>query len=93
MAAQISKKICSVLIIAILFATMFSAHSNSIDVCVKDCVVNVCMKASKKATPAICDNPCKIMCDPMNGELYIVPRGNGGPIKRFCRRFSWICNA
>ncbi|KAL9306949.1 hypothetical protein AtEden1_Chr1g0024321 [Arabidopsis thaliana] len=93
MATQVSKKICSVLMIVILFAMMFSAHSNSIDVCVKNCVVNQCMKASKKATPAICANPCKIICDPLNNERYIVPRGNGGPIKRFCRAFSWICSA
>ncbi|XP_010498645.1 PREDICTED: uncharacterized protein LOC104776304 [Camelina sativa] len=92
MAAQVSKKICSSMIIVILITMMFSisaqvSHSNA---CVKDCVVNQCMKASKKTTPAICDNPCKMLCDPINGGQYIVSPGES-PIKRFCRQFSWIC--
>ncbi|XP_024016313.1 uncharacterized protein LOC18026140 [Eutrema salsugineum] len=96
MAAQVSKKFCSVLIIVILFSMMFSAqvaHSNTIDVCIKDCVTNQCMKASKKATQAICGNPCKMICDPIkNGGQYIVPgKGYQDPVKRFCSAFSWIC--
>ncbi|CAN6926977.1 unnamed protein product [Brassica oleracea] len=46
----------------------------------------------KKATPAICDNPCKIICDPMNNERYITPsQGYRNPVKKFCETFSWIC--
>lgn len=97
MAIQVSKKITSVLIIVILF-TIFSAqfsHSKTIDVgCVKNCIVNQCMKASKKATPAACDNPCKTMCTSSMGiKNYFVP-GHGGrdPIKAFCSTFSWFCD-
>ncbi|XP_024016320.1 uncharacterized protein LOC112089796 [Eutrema salsugineum] len=74
-----------------LFSIQVS-HSNKMDVCVKDCVTNQCMKASKKATPAICDNPCKIICNPLNNEQYIVrQRRYNDPVKRFCRAFSWVC--
>lgn len=96
MASQMSKKVCSALVIVILFTMMFSAHvshSTKIDVCVKDCVKNQCMKASKKATPAICANPCQIICDPSSNAKYIVPsRGGHDPVKTFCRTFSWICS-
>ncbi|ESQ51062.1 hypothetical protein EUTSA_v10022969mg [Eutrema salsugineum] len=92
MVAQVSKNFCSVLVIVILFTIAQVSHSNTIDVCIKDCVANLCMKASKKATQAMCDNPCKIICDPINGGQYIVPgKGYQDPVKRFCKTFSWIC--
>ncbi|WZZ58404.1 hypothetical protein YC2023_058511 [Brassica napus] len=54
------------------------SHSKTIDVgCVKNCIVNQCMKASKKATPATCDNPCKTICTATGIKSYIIPRGGG----------------
>lgn len=76
MAAQGLNKIYRAFMIITLFTMICSIKvSDSVPraVCIKDCVINQCMKASKKATPAVCDNPCKIICDPMNNELYMVP--------------------
>ncbi|KAF2546957.1 hypothetical protein F2Q70_00020301, partial [Brassica cretica] len=89
-------KVASVLIIVILFTISFSAqvsHSKTIDVgCVKNCIVNQCMKASKKATPATCDNPCKTICTATGIKSYIIPRGGGrDPVKAFCITFKWFC--
>ncbi|CAH2033567.1 unnamed protein product [Thlaspi arvense] len=61
------------------------------EACVKNCVANVCMKASNKATPSTCDDPCKKMCDPLSGAQYIVPRGGRNPVKAFCKTFTWMC--
>ncbi|KAF2546951.1 hypothetical protein F2Q70_00020302 [Brassica cretica] len=96
MAIQTSKKIASVLIVVILFTITFSAqvtHSKTIDVgCVKNCIVNQCMKASKKAIPATCDNPCKIICTATGIKSYIIPRGGGRDlVKAFCITFKWFC--
>lgn len=95
MAVQVSKKIFSVLVIAILFTMMFSSqisHSYVIDEkCVKDCIVNICMKASTKATATICTTPCQKTCDPLGNEYFIVPRAGRDPIKTFCQTFSWVC--
>ncbi|CAG7888164.1 hypothetical protein BRARA_A01987 [Brassica rapa] len=95
MAAQVLNKTYRAFMILTLFTMICSIQvSDSIprDVCIKDCVINQCMKASKKTTPAICDNPCKIICDPMNNERYITPRqGYRNPVKRFCETFGWIC--
>lgn len=76
-----------------LSAQVAHSYTISIDVCLKNCVTNVCMKVGKKATPAKCEDACKQVCDgnPFNSEAYFVPRGNGGPVKRFCQRFPWIC--
>ncbi|KAF2546952.1 hypothetical protein F2Q70_00020303 [Brassica cretica] len=97
MAIQTSKKIASVLIVVILFTITFSAqvsHSKMLDEgCVNNCIVNQCMKASKKATPAACDNPCKTICTKAGIKSYIVPRDGGrDPIKIFCRTFTWFCD-
>ncbi|KAF8086482.1 hypothetical protein N665_0624s0023 [Sinapis alba] len=97
MAIQVSKNFASVLIIVILFTITFStqvSYSKMIDVgCVKNCIVNQCMKASKKATPASCDNPCKTICTAMGIHSYIVPRSSGrDPVKAFCSTFTWFCD-
>ncbi|CAH8359143.1 unnamed protein product [Eruca vesicaria subsp. sativa] len=47
--------------------------------CVKDCIVNICMKASTKATPTKCTNPCQAICDPFGNKRFIVPRGGQNP--------------
>ncbi|XP_013635392.1 PREDICTED: uncharacterized protein LOC106341116 [Brassica oleracea var. oleracea] len=64
--AAFNVQMASFLDLAFMILTLFTMIcsiqvSDSIprDVCIKDCVINQCMKASKKATPAICDNPCK----------------------------------
>ncbi|ESQ56209.1 hypothetical protein EUTSA_v10027249mg [Eutrema salsugineum] len=97
MAAQVSKKFCSVfMIIIILFTIMFSvqaSHSNKRAVCIRDCITNQCMKASKKATAEICRRPCKIIC---GGQMIIVPlwqniKGYHDPVTRFCSIFRAIC--
>ncbi|CAN8312859.1 unnamed protein product [Cochlearia groenlandica] len=97
MAFQTMKKTCSILMIVVIVVIMFVAQiSQSTNVemsCVKDCVVNQCMKASKKATPTICNEPCSEICDPINGRAYVVPKGGRDPIKAFCDKFSWICSS
>ncbi|KAF8112770.1 hypothetical protein N665_0062s0113 [Sinapis alba] len=95
MAAQMLNKIYRAIMIVTLFTMICSiqvSDSMPSEVCIKDCVINQCMKASKKATPAICENPCTIICDPMSNERYIVPGHNyRNPIKRFCDTFGWMC--
>lgn len=95
MAAQGLFKIYKIFMIVSLFAMICLVQvSESIprDVCIKDCVINQCMKASKKATPAVCDNPCKTICDPLNNELFINSgEGYRTPIQRFCDTFSSLC--
>ncbi|XP_010414348.1 PREDICTED: uncharacterized protein LOC104740888 [Camelina sativa] len=97
MAVQMSKRICNILMIITLCTMMFSAqvaHSNkrALDVCLRNCVTNVCMKTGKKATPAKCSDACKQVCDgnPYNSGEYFVP-GDKSPVKRFCEQFPWIC--
>ncbi|KAH0922135.1 hypothetical protein HID58_022153 [Brassica napus] len=55
----------------------------------KNCIVNQCMKTSKNATPAACNNPCKTICTNVGIKSYIVPPGGGrDPVKAFCRTFT-----
>ncbi|KAL0714251.1 hypothetical protein Bca4012_021230 [Brassica carinata] len=94
MAVPVPKKIYSAFIIANLLTIMFSAHvSDSIEIkaCMKNCIVNQCMPASGKATPAICYTPCKIMCEPKKGGHETAdPNIYHNPIERFCINFGWI---
>ncbi|EOA36586.1 hypothetical protein CARUB_v10011775mg [Capsella rubella] len=100
MAGHMSQRICNILIIVTLATMMFSAQiaeSNKIalQVCLHNCVTNVCMKAGKKATPAKCKDACSQVCDdnPFNNEGYVVPPGKGdNPLVKFCKRFPWICS-
>ncbi|ESQ56210.1 hypothetical protein EUTSA_v10027078mg [Eutrema salsugineum] len=95
MAAQVSKKFCSVLMIVILFTIMFSVQASDSSkraVCIRDCITNQCMKASKKVTPKTCRTPCKIICGGRMGTFhYKNIRGYHDPVTRFCRMFRWIC--
>ncbi|KAL9860416.1 hypothetical protein AtNW77_Chr1g0058191 [Arabidopsis thaliana] len=63
MAPQTMKKICSVLMIVILFMMMVSTYASTLEMCVKHCVPNQCMKVSKKATLPLCENACKKLCN------------------------------
>ncbi|KAF8091557.1 hypothetical protein N665_0443s0015 [Sinapis alba] len=94
MAVQVSKKIYSAFIIVNLLTVLFSTQvsdSMKIKACIKNCIINQCMRVSTKATPAKCYTPCKIMCDPkkdghdtVNASIY------HNPIERFCINFGWI---
>ncbi|CAL9238332.1 unnamed protein product, partial [Arabidopsis halleri] len=48
MAAQTMKKICSFLMIVFLFTLTVSTYASTVEVCVKHCVPNQCMKVSQK---------------------------------------------
>ncbi|KAL9309713.1 hypothetical protein AtEden1_Chr1g0053831 [Arabidopsis thaliana] len=56
MATETMKKIYSVLMIVVLFTMIISTYASTIEVCVKHCVPNQCMKASKTATLPFCEN-------------------------------------
>ncbi|KAG7597886.1 hypothetical protein ISN44_As06g021940 [Arabidopsis suecica] len=93
MAAQNLKKTCNLLIVTALITMMFSAqisHSNNVEMCIKHCVSNQCLKEVKNATSTICEDACKKLCnDLQNGkEKYIVPTKS-----RFCRYFPDWCGA
>ncbi|KAF8104416.1 hypothetical protein N665_0172s0047 [Sinapis alba] len=94
MADRASKKIYSTFIIVNLLTILFSARvSDSIEIkaCMKNCIINQCMRASEKATPAKCYTPCKIMCDPKkDGHDIANPNIYRNPIERFCINFNWI---
>ncbi|AEE33522.1 Plant thionin family protein [Arabidopsis thaliana] len=76
MAPQTMKKICSVLMIVVLFMMMVSTYASTLEVCVKHCVPNQCMKVSEKATLPLCENACKKLCNEnkFSHEKSIVPR-------------------
>ncbi|XP_006416249.2 uncharacterized protein LOC18992750 [Eutrema salsugineum] len=85
-------KICSFLMIAALFTMMFSTqmlHANNLEMCVKHCVPNQCMKEAKNATPKMCEDACKKLCNKLevDQEKYIVPKGQS----RFCQMFPSLC--
>lgn len=85
MASQSLKKICNLMIIAASFTLMFSAqisHSKNVDMCIKHCVPNQCLKEVKNATPTMCDEACKKLCN----EQYVV-RGKS----LFCQAFPSMC--
>ncbi|WZZ81528.1 hypothetical protein YC2023_102100 [Brassica napus] len=59
--------------------------------CIKNCIINQCMRGSEKATPAKCYIPCKIMCDPKkDGQEIADPNVYRNPVVRFCLNFGWI---
>ena len=94
MAVQASKKIYRAFIIVNLLTILFSAQvSDSIKMkaCMKNCIINQCMRGSEKATPAKCYTPCKIMCDPKkDGKEIADPNIYHNPVVRFCINFGWI---
>ena len=94
MAVQVSKKIYRAFIIVNLLIILFSAQvSDSIKMkaCIKNCIINQCMRGSEKATPAKCYIPCKIMCDPKkDGQEIADPNVYRNPVVRFCLNFGWI---
>ncbi|CAN7072354.1 unnamed protein product [Brassica oleracea var. botrytis] len=75
MAAQVLNKTYRAFMILTLFTMICSIQvSDTPKRCVYKRLCHKSMHESiKKATPAICDNPCKIICDPMNNERYITP--------------------
>ncbi|KAG7585318.1 hypothetical protein ISN45_Aa02g006810 [Arabidopsis thaliana x Arabidopsis arenosa] len=85
MAAQTMKKICSVLMIVVLFTMMVSTYANLVEVCVKHCVPNQCMKVSNNATLPLCENACRKLCNEDNHshEKYIAHRS-------YCDGFFWF---
>uniref|UniRef100_A0A0D3DSK5 RNase H type-1 domain-containing protein n=1 Tax=Brassica oleracea var. oleracea TaxID=109376 RepID=A0A0D3DSK5_BRAOL len=94
MAVQVSKKIYRAFIVVNLLIILFSAQvSDSIKMkaCIKNCIINQCMRGSEKATPAKCYIPCKIMCDPKkDGQEIADPNVYRNPVVRFCLNFGWI---
>ncbi|KAF3500215.1 hypothetical protein Bca4012_047154 [Brassica carinata] len=92
MAVQVSKNIYRAFITVNLFTLFFSAQvSDSIMTteCMKNCIINQCIKTSEKATPGICYTSCKIMCDPKkNGQYNINVYQN--PIRRLCHNLGWF---
>ncbi|CAH8256775.1 unnamed protein product, partial [Arabidopsis lyrata] len=42
---------------------MVSTCASTVEMCVKHCVPNQCMKVSKKATLPLCENACKKFCN------------------------------
>lgn len=90
MATQTLKKICSVLVIAMLFEVIFMAqtsHSSSLDVCLKHCVQNQCLNTVKDATDAVCETACKKMCNEqqISGQKYFIAPKSKGPKTGVCR--------
>ncbi|CAN6880714.1 hypothetical protein HID58_065584 [Brassica napus] len=68
------------MIIAMVFLAQTS-HSTNIEMCVKHCIPNQCMKVAKKPDLALCEEVCKKFCAKQLGdhEEYIVPpRKDGG---------------
>ncbi|KAF8086484.1 hypothetical protein N665_0624s0025 [Sinapis alba] len=57
-----------------------TSHSTNIEMCVKHCIPNQCMKVAKKPDLAMCEEACKKFCDKQldNHEEYIVPPGKDG---------------
>lgn len=80
--------------VVVLFTMMVStqvSHANTMDVCVKHCVPNQCMKVAKKATIPLCENACKKLCNENQfaQEKYIV----NPPPNSYCNRFFGVfCN-
>ncbi|KAG7647159.1 hypothetical protein AtNW77_Chr1g0024621 [Arabidopsis thaliana] len=95
MAAQSLKKTCDLLIITTLLAMMFSAqisHSNNVNMCIRHCVSNQCLKEVKNATPIMCEDACKKLCTEQQQsgqERYLVPVPPG--TSKFCRLFPKAC--
>ncbi|ESQ34614.1 hypothetical protein EUTSA_v10009544mg [Eutrema salsugineum] len=82
MATQTMKKTCSILMIVAIFMMMFSAqisHSMNVEMCVKHCIPNQCMKLLKKPDPTVCAEACKKLCNKQQteGEDYLVPAREG----------------
>ncbi|KAF8105041.1 hypothetical protein N665_0163s0014 [Sinapis alba] len=100
MAVQVSKNIYRAFIIVNLFTVFFSAQiSDSIMTteCMKNCIINQCIKASKNATPGTCYTSCKIMCYPKkNGQyninlfLHRPVRPYRNPIRRLCDKLDGL---
>ncbi|ESQ34612.1 hypothetical protein EUTSA_v10009885mg [Eutrema salsugineum] len=79
---QTMKKTCSILMIVAIFMMMFSAqisHSMNVEMCVKHCIPNQCMKVVKNPDPAMCEEACKKLCkSQLNGrQEYLVPPKEG----------------
>ncbi|CAA0301500.1 unnamed protein product [Arabidopsis thaliana] len=80
------KKIYSFFMIVVLFTMMVSTYASTMEVCVKHCVPNQCMKVSQKATLPLCENACKKLCNENKHEKYVVPRS-------YCDGLFWfLCN-
>lgn len=85
MATQTLKKTCTVFMIAAIFTMTFSAQisqSANVEMCVKHCVPNQCMKVMKNPDPAVCEEACKKLCNKpqtASTEWIIPPKdGSGG---------------
>ncbi|CAN6867262.1 unnamed protein product [Brassica oleracea] len=95
MAVHVSKSIYCAFIVVNLFTMLLSAQvSDSIITkeCMKNCIMNQCIKVPKLAIPGICYTSCKIMCDPKKSGQYNINqfRPYRNPIRRFCDAFD-IC--
>ncbi|EFH64496.1 hypothetical protein ARALYDRAFT_893697 [Arabidopsis lyrata subsp. lyrata] len=89
MATQAMKNIYSCLMIVVLFMMMVLTYASTVEVCVKHCVPNQCMKVSQKATLPLCENACKKFCNQnkFSHDKHIVPRSSCDGL------FSWLlCN-
>lgn len=97
MAVQVLKNIYRTFIIVNLFTVFFSAQvSDSIVTmeCMKNCIINQCIKTSKEATPGTCDTSCKVMCDPKKNGHYnknFIGMEYQTPFQRLCEDFGWFC--
>ena len=77
----------SVFMIIIMSMIVFSAHiSHSIDVemCIKDCIPNQCMKVIKKPDLTICKEACEKFCNKKTSvQMFVPPQRDGGFIIRY----------
>ncbi|AED93911.1 Plant thionin family protein [Arabidopsis thaliana] len=90
MATQTIKKIYSVLIIVALFTMMVSTFASTIEICVKHCVPNQCIKVFKKATLPLCENACKKLC---NQNKFAHVKFYSMPPQDLCEGFfGLLCN-
>ncbi|KAG7604027.1 hypothetical protein AtNW77_Chr5g0118141 [Arabidopsis thaliana] len=83
MATQTIKKIYSVLMIVVLLTMIVSTYASTVEVCVKHCVPNQCMKVSQKATLPLCETACTKLCNENKHEEYVVPRN-------YCNGLFWF---
>ncbi|CAH2033564.1 unnamed protein product [Thlaspi arvense] len=71
------KKTCSILMIVAMITMMFGAQIShaTVEMCVKHCIPNQCMKVATHPDPMICEAACKKLCNEQlaKHEEYIVP--------------------
>lgn len=98
MKTQILKNSCPIFMIIAICIMIFSAQislSTNVEICIKHCISNQCMKVSGKPDPTTCEVDCKTFCGKQltSHEEFIVPKSN--PVADYvrdlaCKKFN-IC--